>query len=300
VQPDDQSASFVEIWLPHSQGAQPLPQVEVRITTPDGATSPWIGPGAVWKWPSAVNVRFYAEYFDVFPPGSRPHVLLAMAPTSEVSTTPRTAPSGTWRIEVRNNGRAIRVHAWVQRGDTPPGYILHGRQSRFDDARYVRFDLAGRPQENDLGPSHIVRHGSINALATGHEVIVIGGFRRSDYAASRYSGAGPIVYPPGIIAPWRDGPDATAVSDDSAALHGILAAGTRTGSVCAMDGTSVAAPQITRLIADLMTAGLASDRTAVKTIASAGDPAPPLPSQRGGAGRVELPPRNKERWKRWP
>ena len=30
VQPDDQSASFVEIWLPHSQGAQPVPQVEVR------------------------------------------------------------------------------------------------------------------------------------------------------------------------------------------------------------------------------------------------------------------------------
>jgi hypothetical protein len=33
VQPDNQSASFAEIWLPHSQGAQPLPQVEVRVTS---------------------------------------------------------------------------------------------------------------------------------------------------------------------------------------------------------------------------------------------------------------------------
>ena len=85
---------------------------------------------------------------------------------------------------------------------------------------------------------------------------MIGGFRRSDYKASRYSGAGPIVYPPGSVGPWRDGPDATAVSDDSPRCYGVLAAGTRTGSVCAMNGTSVAAPQITRMIAELMTAGI--------------------------------------------
>lgn len=300
VQPDDQSASFVEIWLPHSQGAQPLPQVEVRVTLPDGTMSPWIGPGADWSWPSAVNVRFYMIYVDPFPLGSRPRILLAMAPTVELSATPQTAPSGTWLIEVKNNGRAIKVDAWVQRGDTPPGYRLHGRQSRFDDARYVRFDRAGRPEENDVGGSHILRHGSINALATGHEAIVVGGFRRSDYHATRYSGAGPIVYPAGIVGPWRDGPDATAVSDDSVALHGVLAAGTRTGSVCAMNGTSVAAPQVTRLIAGLLTAGLASDRTALQAIAKVADPAPPLPPQRGGAGRIEFPPRNRERWKRWP
>jgi hypothetical protein len=300
VQPDNQSASFVEIWLPHSLGAQPLPQVEVRVTMPDGTTSPWIGPGADWSWPSAVNVRFYMIYVDPVPAGSRPRILLAMAPTAELNATPRTAPSGTWRIEVRNNGRAIRVDAWVQRGDTPPGYRLFGRQSRFDDARYVQFDLAGRPEENDIGPSHVVRRGSINALSTGHEAIVIGAFRRSDYTASRYSGAGPIVYPPGILGAWRDGPDATAVSDDSVALHGVLAAGTRTGSVCAMNGTSVAAPQVTKLIAGLLTAGLASDRTALQAIAKVADPAPPLLPQRGGAGRIEMLPRNRERWKRWP
>jgi hypothetical protein len=92
----------------------------------------------------------------------------------------------------------------------------------------------------------------------------------------------------------------TAVADDSAVLHGVLAAGTRTGSVCAMDGTSVAAPQITRLIAALMTAGMASDRAAVQAIAAGVDPAPPLPPRRGGAGRIELLPLNRERWKRWP
>jgi hypothetical protein len=299
VQPDNQSPSFVEIWLPHSQGAQPLPKVEVRVTTPDGTTSPWIGPGADWSWPSITNVRFYMIYVDPFPAGSRPRILLAMAPTAELSAAPQTAPSGTWRIEVKNNGRAIRVDAWVQRGDTPPGYPLFGRQSRFDDPRYVRFDLAGAPEEDDIGPSTIKRRGTLNALATGRQAIVIGGFRRSDYKASRYSGAGPIIDPPSIGGPWRDGPDATAVSDDSSALYGVLAAGTRTGSMCAMNGSSVAAPQIARLIAGLMTAGLASDRTAVQVNAKLVDPAPPLPPQRGGAGRIPMPPRNPKRWTRW-
>jgi hypothetical protein len=299
VQPDDQSASFVEIWLPHSQGAQPLPQVEVRVTTPTGVTSPWIAPGGDWKWPSSTNVRFHAQSIYTFPPGGRPHILLSMAPTAQLSAAPQTAPSGTWRIEVRNNGRAIKIDAWVQRGDTPPGYPLFGRQSRFDDPRYVRFDLAGRPEEIDVGPSSIKRYGTLNALATGRRAIVIGGYRRSDYKASRYSGAGPVIDPPSIGGPWRDGPDATAVSDDTPALYGILAAGTRTGSVCAMNGSSVAAPQITRLIAELMTAGIASDRTAVQGIAKLADPAPPLPPERGGAGRIPMPPRNPRRWTRW-
>jgi hypothetical protein len=299
VQPDDQSASFVEIWLPHSQGAQPLPQVEVRVTTPTGVTSPWIAPGGDWKWPSSTNVRFHAHSIYTFPPGGRPHILLSIAPTSQLSAAPQTAPSGTWRIEVRNNGRAIKIDAWVQRGDTPPGYPLFGRQSRFDDPRYVRFDLAGRPEEIDVGPSSIKRYGTLNALATGRRAIVIGGYRRSDYKASRYSGAGPVIDPPSIGGPWRDGPDATAVSDDTPALYGILAAGTRTGSVCAMNGSSVAAPQITRLIAELMTAGIASDRTAVQGIAKLADPAPPLPPERGGAGRIPMPPRNPRRWTRW-
>jgi len=306
VQPDDRAGSSMEIWLPFPTTAPP-PTVQLRVTTPTGATSPWIGPGGTWPWPSLGNVRFYANY-PIAPPGSRQHIVLTMAPTAALdpALTP-VAPSGTWRVEVRYNGTPIVMHAWIQRGDTPFGYPLRGRQSRFDHADYLRFNRVGvlkKPvgalNEDDIPPqSRVVRRGTINAMGTGRQAVVIGGFRRSDYAASRYSGSGPIVSPPGIVGPWRVGPDATAVADDSVALHGVLAAGTRTGSVFAMDGTSVAAPQITRLIAGLMTAGLASDRAAVQAIATTVDPAPPLPPQRGGAGRIEMPPRNPKRWTRW-
>jgi hypothetical protein len=292
VQPDDKANSFMEIWLPEFAADNKRSSVAIRITTPTGDSSPWIQPGGDWPWPSSADVRFDAHYYD--PAGGRPWIRLAMAPTTELSPNPRTAPSGTWLIEVLNKGGAITVDAWVQRGDTPFGYPLWGRQSRFDDGEYVRFDLAGRPQQDDIGPSYIRRLGSINALATGQRAIVIGGFRRSDSTASEYSGAGPVATP-ATIPPPRTGPDAAAVADDSVALHGILAAGTRTGSVVAMSGTSIAAPQVTRMISKLMTTSLASDRAAVQGGAAAGDPRAPAPGstlgERIGAGRINAPPR---------
>jgi hypothetical protein len=300
IQPDDKAASMMEIWLPELATDQTRPQVEVRLTTPTGEATQWVQPGQQWPPQSYTGpVRYFVTSLD--PPNGRPWILLSVIPTADMTTNPLTAPSGTWLVEIRNKAGAISVDAWVQRGDTPFGYPLWGRQSRFDDSNYKRFDLAGRLEEEDASSSYIRRAGTINALATGHRAIVIGGFRRSDYDPSCYSGAGPVATP-AIVPPPRHGPDAAAVADDSVALHGVLAAGTRTGSVVAMTGTSVAAPQITRRIAKWMTTGLMTDRAAVQYFAAANDPAP-LPSrpapERIGAGRIERPPRVKVRWKRW-
>src|SRR6266478_3072258 len=304
VQPDDKANSFMEIWLPLLATDQTRPQVAVRLTAPTGERSDWVQPGDVWPT-GPTNVRFGVRSVNLS--GERPWILLSLAPTATITTGVPTAPSGTWLVEIENLGSAVLVDAWVQRGDTPFGYPLWGRQSRFDDSRYQRFDVAGRPQEEDAGPdpniapSSIHRRGTINALATGQRAIVIGGFRRSDCHPSSYSGAGPVATPP-TVPPPRYGPDAAAVADDTVALHGVLAAGTRTGSVVAIAGTSVAAPQITRLIAEWMASGSATDRAAVQYFAAANDTCPPLsgpsPEQRIGAGRIERPPRVRVRWKR--
>lgn len=306
IQPDNKALSFMEIWLPELAMDGARPRVEVRLTSPTGERSDWVKPGKVWPALGTNNVRFSVKSVIAT---ARPWILLSVAPTITMMPGTPTAPSGTWLVEIKNKRGAVTTDAWVQRGDTPPGYPLWGRQSRFDDNDYQRFDIAGRPQEEDTGPdpsirpSYVRRRGSINALATEQRAIVIGGFRRSDYRPSRYSGAGPVATPP-KVAPQRTGPDAAAVADDSVALHGILGAGTRSGSVVAMNGTSVAAPQITRLIAQWMGSGLASDRTAVQNFAAVNDtfpsPATPRPNERIGAGRIDQSPRNAERWKRWP
>ena len=67
----------------------------------------------------------------------------------------------------------------------------------------------------------------------------------------RYTSAGPTSG----SARSRPAPDLTAPSEDSIACHGILSAGTRSGSVVAMNGTSVAAPQFARWLADQIAAG---------------------------------------------
>jgi hypothetical protein len=61
----------------------------------------------------------------------------------------------------------------------------------------------------------------------------IGGLRRSEYRSSNYSGAESITTVPSVPS-WHRGSDAAAVADASVALHGVLAAGTRAGSVIAM------------------------------------------------------------------
>ncbi len=131
----------------------------------------------------------------------------------------------------------------------------------------------------------------MNALATGQHTIVVGGYRASDRMQSKYTGAGPVGTPPTV--PPRTGPDVSAVADESVVLHGILAAGTRSGSVVAMDGTSVAAPQVTRLISEWMVQNLPTDRSAVQAFAANNDLNPPtlgtLLQQRLGAGRIDRP-----------
>jgi len=301
VQPDNKAGSFMEIWLPSLTAVGHVrPQVEMRITTPTRERSGWIGPGQRWHWPNDGDVRFRAVNYN--PSGRRPRLFLAMAPTSDLSMPPRTAPAGTWLVEVRNAGGDVAVEAWIQRGDTPFGYPLWGRQSRFEDADYKRFDPAGRPWQDDTPPpnSYIRRHGSINALATGQRSLVVGGFRRCDRTPSVYSGSGPTSTPV-TIPPQRTGPDAAAAADDSPVLRGLLAAGTRTGSVAAMSGSSVAAPQITRRIAELMTSALPSDRVAVQVGAAAGDPDAPgtnmVLRERLGAGRIDRAEPVYLRWK---
>lgn len=51
------------------------------------------------------------------------------------------------------------------------------------------------------------------------------------------------------------GPDLAAVSDASPSLPGILATGTYSGSMVRLNGTSVAAPQAVRALADEIAAG---------------------------------------------
>jgi hypothetical protein len=80
-----------------------------------------------------------------------------------------------------------------------------------------------------------------------------------------------------------------ASSDDSRVHQGILAAGSRSGSVVPLNGTSVAAPQIARIVADDLAAGGNGDRPMVWNRAQLDDPGY-VPNKRGGYGRIKTDP----------
>lgn len=301
VQPDDATPSHLQIWLPSPTRGRPLPRVEVRITDPLGNQSPWIPEDSTWVWQPGASILCAVTYLSAAATGHSATIRIWLAPSATVQSTRDPAPSGKWRVETRRvgPGRGFWVHAWIQRDDRPYGYPIRGRQSYFDDPRYVRFEpITGREVDTDNPHSYVQRRWSMNAFATGREAVVIGGFRRSDLKMWKHSAGGPIVFPTGVLA-HRDGPDAVAVSEDTPAFRGQLAAGTRSGSIAAMNGTSVAAPQIAREIANIFGRWLAAGAPPpgpgngrnLTALLAQGDeamlqPGTQPPSFRAGAGRI--------------
>lgn len=129
------------------------------------------------------------------------------------------------------------------------------------------------------------RRGTVNAYATGQHSIVVAGYRASDGAPAIYSGAG-------RAHPGARLPDLAAISEESPAHRGVLAAGTYSGSCRMMNGTSVAAPQLTRKLADTVAAAAGVDAidAGQATRALLRSPAvaacPPAEEERCGRGKL--------------
>ncbi|MBB4040389.1 hypothetical protein GGR34_002042 [Microvirga flocculans] len=292
VMPDDRTPSFLEIWLPPRKSGLSASRIELKITSPTGQSRS-IGetPGAV-RWASG-NQTYAKAHYVISPITQRGMFLIALAPTAQLDPTATLSPAGTWTIELRNRGlsRADTIHAWIQRDDTLYGFPSQGRQSCFDHACYARYDHAGRDNEMDDAACVVKRDSTINGIATGQHPIVIGGYLGKEMVAAPYSAAGSSI--PSASSPRK--PDALAISDNSRVHRGVLAAGTRSGSVVAIGGTSVAAPQVARWCASQLASGNAGNRASVQALAAqdeaglpAGTPAVPSP-QRGGSGRLRLP-----------
>jgi hypothetical protein len=302
VQPDDRTSSAMQIWLPHA-GPLPVPKDRVRlsITTPDGLLSPALGESDGWRMAllNGGEIVCYARYDFVPFPTERGVFSLWLRPTERLlpaASSPaafRVAPHGVWIVQLENLHLTDRdsVQAWIARDDRIYGYPRRGRQSIFDSDCYQRFDQQGREVEEDGPPSCVVlRNGMMNGIGTGDLSLVVGGYARKELQLAPYSAAGPITSTRGkgpTLNPRK--PDATLVSDDSRVHAGVIAAGSRSGSRLAMNGTSVAAPRLARWVANQFAVGAAGDRAEVRAKAIAEDvpvPVPPLNPDRVGSGRI--------------
>lgn len=278
VLPDDRTFSFLEIWLPRSESAPSEAEVTFELIPPgreQGGTLSDSDPASGKKWVYGdanedTVAKIYSEFVlerskvtSVDAPEEEPtqqpvksgrgRFCAFLLPTSYQERGLPVAPAGVWSIKLENqSSESKELHAWIQWDDRPLSYPIYGRQSYFLDAEYEKYDrISGRLTELDNAESTTKRAGTINAIGTGETTVVVGGYLNKELKPARYSAAGE------IRALEQDGaktdipgPSASAVSDDSEVLDGILAAGSRSGSTVAMNGTSVAAPQVTRWLAD--------------------------------------------------
>lgn len=305
--PEDRTSSFVEIWLPYSEDEHDPECVRLEIVPPSGTPSGFLsckpGDGKRWLVAGGKPAVCWVSYDYFGPPVNRGRFHIAVAPTafnfSQESAQPM-SPSGDWAIRLRNGkgdaglGPGQFVEAWIQRDDTPYGYLRQGRQSYFIDTDDELFDeVSGRAVDYDDPSARLRRYGMLSGIGTGNHTVVVGGTYGKELLAARYTSAGPDrrendTWP-------RKGPDALTVSDDSLVHGGVLAAGSRSGAVVAQNGTSVAAPQAARWLADQIykkPPGYTNGRTMLLEKArldedALPDDAPRRPkSSRGGAGRV--------------
>ena len=243
IQPCDASSNYLEIWYP--KGESP----SIELTPPNGApqtvTSAQAAQQLLWNGGQIGRVSFDA------PPGSgRQRALIALAPTEIHGSNSRRTPAGIWHVKISDvSFDDPQVDAWIQRDDLPYSYGTAGRQSYFDDPKYQRYADDGYPQLED-NDSIVKRAGTISGIATANggnasTITVVGGIR----ASGRHRNT-PARAPMSAQGTNGKGPDIAAVSERSASLNGILAAGSLSGSTVAQNGTSVAAPQITRELAN--------------------------------------------------
>jgi Subtilase family len=283
LQPDDRTPSLLQVW-PRNVNAN----LRIDVQSPDG-NAVTIVTGQPWA-PFTQGGTFYFGAYSA--PGSSFDIRVApTAPTIPLDISQATVASGVWTVTVINQGgAATTVDAYIQRDNTPPGYRSRGRQSYFEDAQYTAHHN-GRPCDFDADApvvSVVKRRGTLSDSATGERSIVIGGYRRSDNMPARYTAQGPVAAGAARVA---RSPNLLAPSDDSIACAGVLAAGTSSGSRVPMRGTSAAAPQIARWIADQLAIGNNDPMNPLPPLLSPNPKVPP--SERdtvAGYGLMPTPP----------
>lgn len=249
VQPGDRTSNHIDCRI---AGSGP---VTLSLTPPDGAkTTVALNEGDAQRLMQDGNVVGRAV-LDC-PEPDRLHLGLSLAATEPVDSGRRPARAGAWTLEVSAAGGA-EIDAWILRDDSPPGYSDGGRQSYFSHPGYERYKHR-RPfgdveTEDPIPPGVVERSGALNALSTGAGAVTIGGYRHRD--SLRLGEAIPSLYSAGPLRDARtinrgESVTVSAVSDRSRVLSGVLGASTLSGGTNPMNGTSVAAPQAVRLLAE--------------------------------------------------
>ncbi|WP_299208424.1 hypothetical protein [uncultured Tateyamaria sp.] len=264
--PDDRTSSFLEIWFP--DGLTP-DDLKVELVPPAHG----LMDAGHYGFPSADKVAHSPITRGEQPVGqlSTQHYrdgrwrhVVALAPT-DVLIDQVPAPAGRWTVRVTKtmagplpgytegpDGQSLAggLQFWIQRDEDFGGARSGARQSYFIDPKNALYADDGRLAETDSPGALVRRFGTMSGMATGTHVLRIGGYDETTFRAARYSCAGSLRSKGGDTVPAGAQVQLSAASERSFTQPGIVGAGTRSGTYIAQSGTSSAAPQVARALAD--------------------------------------------------
>jgi hypothetical protein len=239
VLPDTPIDTMIEVWIDSTEALDlDNKKVAVELTSPSGETitvdlSNDLGAleDASGRYTAMANATDQSpDCQDLL------GFVIAISPTrkSPFMAKRGRAPHGLWSLEIHNLSTvAISFSAQIQRANPALGDKGTRREARF--------------AKGGKAATYVTRDETLNNIATGANSITVGGclvkgnpWPDPSHPMNRefeveYSSRGAAV---SVLAP----------SDYSLGLHGILAAGSRSGTLARMDGTSVAAPQVARAL----------------------------------------------------
>ncbi|GGX42466.1 hypothetical protein GCM10007385_07670 [Tateyamaria omphalii] len=264
--PDDRTSSFLEIWFPDGLTPDDLrvelvPPAHGRLDAGDYGfpSADTVAHSPITKGAQPVGQLSTQHYRD----GRWRHVI-ALAPT-DVLSDQVPAPAGRWTVRVTKtmagpvpgytedpDGQSVAggLQLWVQRDEDFGGARTGARQSYFIDPRNALYADDGRLAETDSQSAMVRRFGTMSGMATGQHVLRVGGYDESTLRAARYSCAGALRTKGDDMLPAGAQVQLSAASERSFTQPGIVSAGTRSGTYIAQSGTSSAAPQVARALAD--------------------------------------------------
>ena len=296
ILPDDPTPNFLEIWLdtPVQPDAKSPSPIEVSLTPPDGLPAnvvcPTDGRGSELVRDGCViasisyDVVITKTVRDV--EQKRGRIFVAISQTASLEDRADCALAGRWELTLTNTLQSeieIKAHLYIQRDNTPFGYRRPGRQSYFDhELAYGRDCDTGNYDriETEKG-CPITQEDTLSALATlplgenpklppgiDGRICVVGAAEASErLAPAHYTSSGP--------AKGRTGPDCSAVTEEGQAHWGVVAAGTFGGTLVKLNGSSVAAPQVVRYVANAFEDREHKDLPAFQLLKQSRDEPPP-------------------------
>ena len=235
IPPAIQAPPFLELWWP--QGTD-LTQVRVTVQAPHRQTFQMVGAGV------ASGQNAYLVILNHHPQNGsdRPMALLALNPTGD---TAQAATHGRWQISVEGiEGVTGLVHAYVARQAANLGAPYRGPDSYLDDPNDGQQGFHRHPAPSPSASSLVSRRGTLSGLATAAhaQVYAAAGAVLSTGEAAVYSSEGPSA------SGGTSRPNWALPTDETPLLKGVLGAGSRPGSVVRLVGTSMAAPQLARML----------------------------------------------------